>query len=633
MEFPGKKAIVWPALAVGIAGALLLPWTFRSDSVRTQLARQITEATGLQTKISGRVSLSILPLPQIKVRQVGVRDPGGAIAIDADLLRGQLRFLPLLTGRFEVAKLTLERPSIAIDASVAAIAERGALARARQTRTDTPEAAAADSARLGTFVIEEGTLHLQQGGASARLFALTNINATLDWRRLRSAAALQGTAVWSGEKFRIAGLVSKPSELLRAGISPLTLAVNTRLGTIALDGNLSSSPRWQFSGALKAESESFASLMEFATPEYSLPGHFDHASLSAQARVLAGAVALTDLKLLLDKNEFAGTLTAQVVDGRPELTGTLAAADLVFAPNFNRVSRMFGSSDSWNRRTLHLSTLSMLDLDLRLSANSLRIGQVGMNDVGLAALLKQGQLEVSLASTKAFGGAFRSRFSLANGPAVPSLRAAMNFEKIRTEELFKATAQSGKLTGVASGEFDLRSGGTSIQEFVELAQGKALAELENGSIGGIDFDRALHQAQTQPLSLPSELGSGRTAFRRARFAVDVENGKAKLAEAFTESDTLKVLFSGVVALATKTLALDVNAISTKKPPVSAMGAGANSPQLQLDLTGPWARPSLIVDAESLIRNSEAAAPLLRSLSRKPGDANAPSAAAPASAQQ
>lgn len=632
MEFQGKKAIVWPAVGVGLAAALLLPWTFRSESVRTQLARQITEATGLQARISGRVSLNILPLPQIKVRQVGIRDPGGAIAIDADLLRGQLRLLPLLTGRFEVAKLTLERPSIAVDASAATITDSGALARARLTRTDTPEAAAADSAQLGTFVIEDGTLHFQQGGDSAKLVALTNINATLDWRRLRTAAALQGAAVWSGEKFSITGLVSKPSELLRAGISPLTLAIGTRLGTIALDGNLSSSPRWQFSGALTAGSESFASLMEFATPDYALPGHFDRASLSAQARILAGAVALTDLKLLLDKNEFAGTLTAQIVKGKPELTGTLAATALVFEPNFNRVSRMFGSSESWNRRTLHLSTLSMLDLDIRLSANSLRVGQLNMADVGLAALLKQGQLEVSLASTKAFGGNFKGRLSLANGPAVPSIRAAMNFEKIKTDELFKATLQSGKIAGIATGEFDLRSGGTSIQEFVELAQGKARAELENGSIGSIDFDRAVHQAQTHPLSLPSELSSGRTAFKRARIAFDVENGRANISEAFTESDTLKVQLSGVVMLASKSLALDVNAISTKKPPAQA-NAGANPPLLQLDLTGPWARPSLIVDAESLIRNSEAAAPLLRSLSKKSGDADAPAAAAPVSAKQ
>jgi AsmA protein len=38
-----------------------------------------------------------------------------------------------------------------------------------------------------------------------------------------------------------------------------------------------------------------------------------------------------------------------------------------------------------------------------------------------------------------------------------------------------------------------------------------------------------------------------------------------------------------------------------------------APQLSMDLKGPWDDPNLVIDAQSLIRRSPAAAPLLRSL--------------------
>ena len=49
-----------------------------------------------------------------------------------------------------------------------------------------------------------------------------------------------------------------------------------------------------------------------------------------------------------------------------------------------------------------------------------------------------------------------------------------------------------------------------------------------------------------------------------------------------------------------------------------------APQLNMDLRGNWDDPNLIIDAQSLIRRSEAAAPLLRSLNApKPEGATDP----------
>jgi AsmA protein len=58
--------------------------------------------------------------------------------------------------------------------------------------------------------------------------------------------------------------------------------------------------------------------------------------------------------------------------------------------------------------------------------------------------------------------------------------------------------------------------------------------------------------------------------------------------------------------------LDMRAVARQTGPT-----GTNGPQLMLDIRGPWDEPQILFDKESLLRRSDAAAPLLRALDKIP----------------
>ena len=98
-----KVARKW-IFGAAAAGALALasaPWSLSGIAVRSEMARQIREATGLIAEAEGRAVLALLPRPRVKIENVIIRDRDGNLRIEAGQLRGELRVLPKI-GRAHV---------------------------------------------------------------------------------------------------------------------------------------------------------------------------------------------------------------------------------------------------------------------------------------------------------------------------------------------------------------------------------------------------------------------------------------------------------------------------------------------------------------------------------------------------
>jgi AsmA protein len=90
-----------------------------------------------------------------------------------------------------------------------------------------------------------------------------------------------------------------------------------------------------------------------------------------------------------------------------------------------------------------------------------------------------------------------------------------------------------------------------------------------------------------------------------------------LSEALVSGLGVQLALTGKASVSERKL--DLRAVARQTGPT-----GANGPQLMLDIRGPWDEPQIIFDKESLIRRSDAAAPLLRALDKIP-NLNAPKA--------
>ncbi len=604
----------WLALPVAVAvlGAAAAPWTLSGDALRRELAEQVMQTAGLRATAEGKATFAVLPRPRIKLENVIISDENGALVINSGVLKGNLRLLPLLAGRMELASVQLISPEIAYDHHDAPISRRGAIARASDALPATPEAAGADEARLGTISIVDGAARVKTRGATESV-VIDNINLTLDWPRLSAPASLNGTVSWLGETAEIAAWLARPAAVLRGDDSSATLKIDSPNLQASANGSIAASPRMQFEGRINAASPSIRALLASVGVSAALPGPLAPMSLSGVARASQRSLALSGLRMSVDGNAFEGALAVQATNSRPAISGTLASEMLVLGPMMSDLPGLTGTEGQWSRDPLSLASLDFADIDLRVSSTRMRIGRAVFDDVGCSILLTNGRLDVSVGQARAYGGQVKGRLSLTPVARGTDLRASGVFSKIDSGAVMKEALRSIRVTGEASGQFSFEGSGGSVADIVRSLDGAAQMSFRNGDILGLDLEQALRRLEKRPLSIITEVRSGRTGFDSASVSARLTDGLVDVQEATVSGLGVQLAVTGTASLIERSLQL--RAMARQAGPSAA--SRENGPQLMLDIKGPWDDPSLVFDRESLIRRSEAAAPLMRALDNIP----------------
>ncbi len=604
--------LTWIAIPLALAalGAAAAPWTLSGEALRRELAEQVLQTTGLRASAEGKATFAILPRPRIKLENVIISDENGALVINSGVLKGDLRILPLIGGRMELASVLLVSPEITYDHAGAPLSRQGAIARASETLPATPEAAGADQARLGTISIVDGTARFKTKDSPTAV-TIGDINLTLDWPRLSAPASLNGSLAWQGETTEIAAWLGKPSALLRGEQTSATLKIESQSVQLSTNGALSNAPRLQYEGRVAAASHSLRALLGSLGVQVPLPGPLANVSLSGNARGSLTALALSGLHMTVDGNAFEGTLAVQATNGRPAISGTLASDLLLLGPLVSDLPGLTGAEGQWSREALSLAALDFADVDLRFSATRARLGRAVFDDAGCSIMLSNGRLDLTIAQAKAYGGQIKGRLSLVPANGGMDLRANGVFAKIDSGAMMKEALRSIRITGEASGQFSLDGNGATIAEIISSLDGGAQVTFRNGDILGLDLEQALRRLEKRPLSIVTEVRNGRTGFDTATVSARLTDGLIELNDATVSGLGVQLAVTGNASLADRTMRL--RAMARQSGP--AAGARENSPQLLMEIRGSWDDPALIFDKDSLIRRSEAAAPLLRALEK------------------
>ena len=264
----------------------------------------------------------------------------------------------------------------------------------------------------------------------------------------------------------------------------------------------------------------------------------------------------------------------------------------------------------WDKNPLSLSSLDLADMDLRFSATKARLGRTTFEDVGASLLLANGQLDLSLGQARVYGGQIKGRLTLASADPEIMLRASGSFAKVDSAALTKDVFRILRMSGEAEGQMSVQGRGDTIDQIMRSLDGTIETRFRNGDIHGIDLEQALRRLDKRPLSLLTEMRSGRTGFDTAVVNANLKAGSIDLTEALVSGLGVQLALTGKAFIGERRLAM--RAIARQTGP-----SGANTPQLMLDIRGPWDDPQFIIDKESLIRRSDAAAPLLRALDKVP----------------
>src|ERR1700748_707620 len=112
----GIKRLGMPIAAfLGLALIVLiaLSWFINRDALREAVEAQIRAVTGLDLVVKGSIDISVFPASYVSFHDVGLKGGGTAEpALAVDVLTANLRLLPLLLQRFQIADVMMLRPHI-----------------------------------------------------------------------------------------------------------------------------------------------------------------------------------------------------------------------------------------------------------------------------------------------------------------------------------------------------------------------------------------------------------------------------------------------------------------------------------------------------------------------------------------
>lgn len=603
-------------LAAALIGLVTISWMIDPNAVRLSVERQIRAATGLDLKVDGDVRVSVFPGSSITLRQVGLKGAGsrGGGVVDEPLtvaeLTANLRLLPLLMRRYEIADVTLERPRINVKRAAdgrsnwTPIIET--LARTIKPGIDSPVS-------FSEILIKDGVLAYQNDARNIDE-TINGIDLSLAWPSISRSFAATGEFDWRGERVDGSLSITDFIAALSGDRSGIKVRVASAPLKFAFDGAIANRTSLLMEGTLTADSPSLRNAMRWAGQAPPGSGGMGRLSLKARTNVVGESIALTNVNLELDGNTAEGVITYSNND-RQTVQATLAADALDFTPYVDTIRLLASGARDWNRQLFDLRGLSTTDLDMRLSAAKVTVGTSKLGRTAIGANLRNGTLALSIGEAQIYGGILKGSLGIARADSDADVKAQFQFTDVDLASCASELFGVSKLTGRGNLNFALEATGASPFALAQSLDGTATLTGRDGAIGGLNIEQLLRRLERRPLSGAGNFRTGSTPFNSLNIAIRFHDGVATAEDAQLEGATTRIMLTGTASVPSREYDL--------KGVASLISASDAPPAFQLPFVvqGPWDDPLIFPDSDSLIRRSPASAPLLDSLKdRKTRDA-------------
>ena len=636
----GMKRLGMPIAAffgAVVIGLIAMSWFLDRDALREAVEAQIRAVTGLDLVVKGNIDISVFPASYVSFHDVGLKGGGTADpALAVDVLTANLRLLPLLLQRFQIADVMMLRPHIHVvreaDGASNWTPFIQTIARAMKPGADNQVSFSEIRIEDGVLAYEDAANHVTE--------ALDDIDLSLAWPSISRSFAGTGQFDWRGE--RVDGSISVSDFV--AALSGDRSGLKARLASaplkLAFDGTVADRTSMMMEGNLTIDSPSLRNALRWTGQAPPGSGGFGRFALKARANVVGASVALTNVNVELDGNVAEGVMTYSS-NGRQTLQATLAAGALDFTPYISTFRLLASGAHDWNRQLFDLNSLSSTDLDMRLSAAKVTVGSTRLGRTALGANLRGGALALSVGEAQMYGGIARGSFGVARADTVADVKAQFQFTDVDLQACASELFGINKLSGRGNLNVALEASGSSPFGLAQSLDGTANLTGHDGAIAGFNVEQLLKRLERRPLSGAGNFRSGSTPYDNLTIALKFSGGIAT-------AENIRV--DGPAARLTLTGTASVPAREYDLKGVASLVSASNGPpgfELPFVVQGPWDDPLIFPDPESLIRRSPASQPLLDAVKdRKTRDTvrsvlerfsgggqkpAAPDAAAPASA--
>src|SRR6202049_1997367 len=302
----GRKRLGTPIaafLGVVLIGLIATSWFLNRDALRAAVEAQIRAVTGLDLLIKGPIEVSVFPGSYVAFHDVGLK--GGATsdaALNVDVLTANLRVLPLLLRRFEIADVMMLRPHIHVVRDADGASNWTPFI---DTIARTMKPGADNQVSFSEIRIQDGELSYEDAGNHLSE-ALGDIDLSLAWPSISRSFAATGQFDWRGERVDGSISVSDFVAALSGDRSGLKARIASAPLKLAFDGTVADRTSMMMEGTLTIDSTSLRNALRWTGQEPPGSGGFGRFALKARANVVGASVALTNVNVELDGNVAEG---------------------------------------------------------------------------------------------------------------------------------------------------------------------------------------------------------------------------------------------------------------------------------------------------------------------------------------
>lgn len=521
-----KRFWIIAAAIVAMIGSLVaaMPLFVSPQLVRHHVEQQATMLTGRQISVIGEPRISWQPFLGIEIDNLVLEDTrGGDDAtplLQVERLRGRLSPWAALFGQADFNKYQLIRPRIFLSVDEQSgwnwaftngqVSEL--VGEARRLREDSPAGEKPDlrsiaKTALGSLQIIDGTVRYEDA-RSQRSETFTNIELTLDWSDTRSAAIVDGTTIWRDESFAISLRATEPLLLLAGGSSPLTAELASRAVDLSLNGDANLLSDWQLTGGLDLASPSVRRLSGFLGYNAISGPTLADLAIRAELQATPNQFKLGNAQISIDGNDGRGALQLVRREGKPPLiSGTLAYGVLDLTPYGDAVRHEI---DRGNDGISALGLIDAIELDLRLSAETVRLWQAEAGAFAAALSVRNGEGLFDIGNASIVGGTLVAKSALRRQGEDASVSVKGMLDGFDAASLTAAAGEAAiGIAGSGDLNFSLMATGNSATDLVENSFGRVQIAVREGEIRGGDLDMLRNRAQSQGEALQ---WSGSTPF-------------------------------------------------------------------------------------------------------------------------
>lgn len=476
----------------------IVPWTVSSERVVGALARQITQSYGIALASNGRVTLSLLPLPQLVLSGVRLESLDGRVEVEAQELRAQLRLLPLLQGHLRLRKLWLARSGITVTlpeepaptVTGTVVMLRGLLGT---------ESASGWAPRIDRFILTDAEIDLRDA-AGREIARLGRASLDLNSPKPDGRLGLTVAAQWNGEAV-LASLGGLNLVATRDGLpQDIEAEIVGGIGRLSLEGKLTWSDKPLFAGAFKAQAVSIARLARWSGLGSDLRDVERSMTISADGSLDLDKLQWPRASIELGRDRLDGALALEF-GAMPQVRATLAADDL-------DLGWLGGPIDPGGGRRI------AANYDVRLSASRLTLGPLRLREAAMSVQGTPRGIEVSLGRAAFAGGTLRGRVSAGLEGEARDIRALAWMEGVDLEKALSDLSIARFVSGTGSGQLNLEIAGDRADGLASQARGRGSIQTRDGELSLPAFvrrDGATPSLRCRPTGEPVGCGSRRRA--------------------------------------------------------------------------------------------------------------------------